>query len=217
MPLQSRSSATGRSARAVRRDVQAMIDAGWFEPSSYIDDELGCFALNFEAAQSLRAERHTPPAPARTDDPYMNVIMELRSLNESIIDIGISDKVNKIETITAKIFRAVEDDPAKLPQIRRFLSYYLPSTLKLIRSYAALEKHGEPGENISAAKESINGVLDMLSTGFEQQLDKLFRSDAIDITSDINVLERMMESDGLMGSGPLSGQAALRLGLTKRQ
>jgi hypothetical protein len=218
MPLMRISSATGFSARAVRRDVQAMIDGGWFEPASYIDDELNCFALNFEAAQSLRAERQAPSAPARTDDPYMKIIIELRGLNETIVDIGISDKIDKIEIITAKIFRAVEDDPSKLPHIRRFMSYYLPSTLKLLRSYATLEKQGEPGvlgENIQAAKESINGILDTLATGFEQQLDKLFRTDAIDITSDINVLEKMMVSDGLMGAGPLSQQAAQRADLTK--
>ncbi|MDR1299087.1 MAG: 5-bromo-4-chloroindolyl phosphate hydrolysis family protein [Oscillospiraceae bacterium] len=217
MPLLRLSSTTGFSVRAVRRDVQAMIDGGWFEPESYIDDELNCFALNFEAAQALRAERQAPPAPVRTDNPYMKIIIELRELNETIIDIAISDKIDKIEIITAKIFRSVEDDPSKLPHIRRFMSYYLPSTLKLLRSYATLEKQGELGKNILVAKESINGVLDTLATGFEQQLDKLFQTDAIDITSDISVLEKMMRSDGLMGAGPLSQQAAQQSSLTKPQ
>ncbi|MDR2356584.1 MAG: 5-bromo-4-chloroindolyl phosphate hydrolysis family protein [Oscillospiraceae bacterium] len=210
-PISAIASATGFSERAVRRDIQAMIDSGWLESASYIDDGLGCFVRSSEAAQTLRRERERAAASVSAssgENEYMKIIVELRALNATIIDIAISDKIDRIETLTAKIFRAVEDDPSKLPQIRRFMSYYLPTTLKLLRSYSTLEKQGERGENISAAKESINGILDTLAVGFEQQLDKLFRSDAIDITSDINVLERMMASDGLTEAGPLSQTAA---------
>jgi hypothetical protein len=200
MPISGIAAAAGFSDNAVRRDVQAMIDGGWFESDSYIDDGLGCFARSSEAAQALRRETEDAAASVSAvsgENEYMKIIVELRALNETIIDIAISDKIDRIETLTAKIFRAVEDDPSKLPQIRRFMSYYLPTTLKLLRSYSTLERQGEQGENISAAKESINGILDTLAVGFEQQLDKLFRSDAIDITADVNVLEKMMASDGL--------------------
>jgi hypothetical protein len=202
MPISGIASAAGFSEKAARRDVQAMIDSGWFEPVSYIDGELDCFARSSEAAQALKREAESAAASVSAssgESEYMKIIVELRALNETIADIAISDKIDKIETFTAKIFRAVEEDPSKLPQIRRFMSYYLPTTLKLLRSYSTLEKQGGRGENISAAKESINGILDTLAVGFEQQLDKLFRSDAIDITSDINVLEKMMASDGLTG------------------
>jgi len=78
------------------------------------------------------------------------------------------------------------------------MSYYLPTTLKLVRSYATLEKQGIKGENIVGTKQSIGNILDTLLTGYEQQLDKLFKSDAIDIAADINVLENLMQQDGLV-------------------
>jgi hypothetical protein len=86
------------------------------------------------------------------------------------------------------------------------MNYYLPTTLKLLRSYATLEKQGVGGENITSATESIGNVLDTLTKGYEQQLDQLFKSDVIDIASDIDVLENMMKQDGLSSDNPL-GQA----------
>ena len=117
----------------------------------------------------------------------------------AIADPSVSARVNKIEEITAKIFRIVEDKPEKLPQIKSFMSYYLPTTLKLLRSYVTLERQGVGGENIDAAKKNIEGVLDNLVKGFSQQLDLLFKSDYLDISTDIEVLEAMMAKDGLGG------------------
>ena len=191
----------GRSERAVVRDIQAMVSDGYFGPEAYIDSELDSLVLRAEAAKDARnAIYNEPQQPLADDKPenqYMAIILELRALNDTIIDYAISDKIDRIEELTAKIFRIVEDNPSKLPQIKRFMNYYLPTTLKLLHSYALLEKQGIKGENITAAKENISRILDTLATGYEQQLDQLFKSDVIDIEVDINVLENLMQQDGL--------------------
>ena len=64
-----------------------------------------------------------------------------------------------------------------------------------------LERQGIEGENIDGARERIESILDKLVSGFTQQLDQLFRADALDISSDIDVLETMMQRDGLTGDG----------------
>ena len=207
VPMPDIARSAGLSTRVVARDIQAMINAGYFGTGSYIDNELDSLVLSAEAAEAARrAIRSAQDIPVvsyeNPENQYMAIILELRDLNDTIIDISISDKIDRIEETTAKIFRIVEDNPAKLPQIRRFMNYYLPTTLKLLRSYATLEKQGIKGENITAAKENIGRVLDTLSTGFEQQLDQLFESDAIDIAADINVLENLMQQDGLTGDKP---------------
>ena len=202
--------ASGLSVRAATRDVQAMVNEGHFGPYAYIDSELDSLVLYPEAAAEARdAARSGSAAPEpqaqtneKPENQYMAIIQELRDLNITIVDIPISDKIDRIEELTAKIFRIVEDNPEKLPQIRRFMNYYLPTTLKLLRSYATLEKQGIKGENITATKENIGRILDTLATGYEQQLDQLFKSDAIDIASDIDVLENMMQQDGLTGNSP---------------
>jgi len=200
--------AAGVSARTVKRDLQAMISDGYFGCDAYFDYELNRLVLSPEAEKATRqaaadSAQTPPPTPAEAPtNPYMAIIMELRELNVSIADVPISKKIDRIEEITAKIFRIVEEHPEKQPQIRRFMNYYLPTTLKLLRSYATLEKQGIKGENITSAKENIGRILDTLATGFEQQLDQLFRSDAIDIAADINVLENLMHQDGLTGDRP---------------
>ena len=90
-------------------------------------------------------------------------------------------------------------------QLRSFLSYYLPTTLKILRAYARMEEQGVEGENIRSAKARIEGMMDKVVEGFEKQLDKLFQDDAMDIATDVQVLERMLEKDGLSGGGMTLG------------
>ena len=210
VPIADIARASGMSTRAAARDIQTMINDGHFGPHAYIDSELDSIVLYPEAAKAAReaAKSDSTATEAKTqanDKPvnqYMAIILELRELNVTILDIPISDKIDRIEELTAKIFRIVEDNPEKLPEIRRFMNYYLPTTLKLLRSYATLEKQGIKGENITATKENIGRILDTLAIGYEQQLDQLFKSDAIDIAADIDVLENMMQQDGLTGDRP---------------
>jgi len=204
VPMSDIARAAGRSARVVARDIQAMIDAGYFDAGTYIDNELECLVLSPEAAQEARKATRAafdpePQAAEAPENQYMAIIFELREIKSTIADVAISGKVDRIEELTGKIFRIVEDDPEKKTQIRRFMSYYLPTTMKLLRSYSTLEKQGIKGENITAAKENIGRILDTLATGYEQQLDQLFQADAMDIAADIDVLENLMQQDGLSG------------------
>ena len=88
----------------------------------------------------------------------------------------------------------------KTGALRQFLNYYLPTTLKILNAYAQMDAQGVEGENITAAKARIEGMMDKVVDGFEKQLDQLFQTDAMDIAADVEVLERMLEKDGLGGS-----------------
>jgi hypothetical protein len=201
VPMSSIAMTSGLKLKTVRRDIQNMINEGYFDAGTYIDKELDSLILCGNTAEEIRKAATSFDDMPRTDDAannhYMSILSELRELNRSIADITISGKIDKIEELTAKIFRIVEEQPEKKNQIRRFESYYLPTTIKLIRSYSTLEKQGVKGENIMATKENIGRILDTLATGYEQQLDQLFRSDAMDIAADISVLENLMHQDGL--------------------
>jgi len=207
VPLSDLAQVGGASIKTVKRDLQTMINNGYLSQGAYIDNELECLVLSAEDAQRLRMEiRDSQDDLLQSEDvqpnQYIAILAELREVNSSIADEAISKKVVYLEELTAKIFRIVEETPEKQSELRRFMNYYLPTTLKLVRSYAMLEKQGVKGENIVNAKQSICNILDTLSTGYEQQLDKLFISDAIDIAADINVLENLMQQDGLTDDKP---------------
>ncbi len=130
---------------------------------------------------------------------FAQIISEIRRLNDEIKDAEVSDRIYKIETHTKNIFEYVTDHPEAMPQIRTFMNYYLPTTLKLLESYSRIERVGVAGENMKKSKADIENILDLLSVGFEQQIDQLFKNEYIDISSDISVLEKMMQKDGLSG------------------
>ena len=153
--------------------------------------------------------------PVSTGDPKIDALIqekdralgEIRRLNHAISDPKLSEQINDLESTTAKILDHVISSPEKLPQIWKFMNYYLPTTLKILRAYGQLEDQEVSGQNITAAMSRIEGMMDKVVEGFEKQLDLLFQGDAMDITTDVEVLERMLAKDGL------SDQEGLTLGL----
>ena len=125
-------------------------------------------------------------------------IQEMKRLDENIADPGISADIVRLEQVSAKIFDEVRQHPEKLPQIRRFLDYYLPTTLKLLNAYDRMSGTGISGENIDTTLAKVEGMMRTIVAAFEKQLDSLYGSEAMDISTDITVLENMMAREGLV-------------------
>lgn len=146
-----------------------------------------------------------PEEPKTTGNPELDKMVsegqgaleEMRRLNDSIQDAAISAQIDRLEQVSGKIFRQVQKDPTQLPQIRKFMSYYLPTILKLLRAYDDMSHQGVQGENITGTMERVRGMMGTIVTAFERQLDSLFGDQALDISTDITVLDNMMARDGL--------------------
>ncbi|MDR3310469.1 MAG: 5-bromo-4-chloroindolyl phosphate hydrolysis family protein [Oscillospiraceae bacterium] len=214
VPLSEIAKAMDLPVPTVRRDLKKMIDNGVFLPTpAMIDSETGVFALGpqYVTAGSASAPRAKPEERAKQSenvDEYERILRTLRLLNGDIADVSISHKIERIEQTSAQIFRTVREYPDKLPQIRKLMNYYLPTTLKLLQSYAKYEREGISGENVEKAKSDIDRVLGKLADGFSEQLNLLYKTDVLDIAADITVLENMMERDGLTGASAFGGASA---------
>lgn len=127
-------------------------------------------------------------------------VSEMRRLNASIEDEKISRQIDHMEAVTGKIIDTVVAQPAKLPQIRKFMNYYLPTTLKLLNAYDRMDATGASGVNIDGTKGKIEDMLDTICTAFDKQLDALYGEDALDISTDITVMEQMLASEGFGGT-----------------
>ena len=125
-------------------------------------------------------------------------ISEMKRLNESIQDATVSRQIDRLEEISGKIFAQVQAEPKKLPQIRKFMSYYLPTTLKLLNAYDRMSGQGVSGENIDGTMKRVEDMMDTIVQAFEKQLDSLFGAEALDISTDITVLDNMMAREGLV-------------------
>jgi len=133
-------------------------------------------------------------------------IAEMKRLDDNIADPGISADIVRLEQVSQKIFDEVKRDPSKLPKIRRFMDYYLPTTLKLLNSYDRMSGAGVSGENINGTLAKVEGMMRTIVVAFEKQLDSLYGADALDISADITVLETMMAREGLTGQ-PMQADA----------
>ena len=145
--------------------------------------------------------------PATTGSPELDELIrqrdlalsEMHRLNDSIEDPKISAQIDHMEAVTAKIIAHVVEHPRKLPQIRKFLNYYLPTTLKLLNAYDRMDAAGISGANIDGTMGKIETMMDTVATAFDRQLDALFGDEALDISTDITVMENMLAREGLAG------------------
>ena len=126
-------------------------------------------------------------------------ISEMKRLNTSIKDEKISADIDRLEDLSAKIFAQVKSDPSKLPQIRKFMDYYLPTTLKILNAYDRMDSTGIAGDNISTTKAKVERMMDTITQAFDKQLDALFGEEALDISTDITVMENLLAQEGLGG------------------
>ena len=199
------SSAMGVSPAKVRDTLEDMLDDGFF-PQGYLDYGNDRLVLTSDGIPDLPKEEEKPAQEEPAEDPQNAILEEIRAINADIDNPKLNQQIDRIGVITAKVFEYQRSHPQKSNQLHSFLSYYLPTTLKILRAYAQLEDQEVDGENISAAMERIEGMMDKVVEGFEKQLDQLFQGDALDITADVEVLERMLAKDGL------SSGSSLRMG-----
>lgn len=197
-------SATGRPKNKVCADLEDMLDAGLF-PSGYLNYGGDRFVLGGGLEDQPESQAAAPaakaqPQPSKADRGAENAILdEIRQVNDQVANEKLSAQIDRIGVITAKILEYQKSRPEKAPQLHSFLSYYLPTTLKILRAYGQLESQQIAGENITAAMTRIEGMMDKVVEGFEKQLDQLFQGDTMDITADVDVLEQMLARDGLTG------------------
>lgn len=124
-------------------------------------------------------------------------VHKIRNANIEIPGEEISRKLDRLEEVTGKIFDYVESRPEKFPEIKKFAEYFLPTTLKLLDAYREFDYQPVKGENISTAKKEIEDTMDTINLAFENLLDDLFQDAAMDVSTDISVLETMLAQEGL--------------------
>ena len=202
VPLDYLARAADVSRRRVEKDLSLMLEKGLWGDEAYIDMGSGMLFRSqaaatayFDRTRQLKEEQEQSQVQPETAEGYTGILRQIRQLNDRIADETLSIKIDRIERVSGRIFKAIEDDPGKKDAAGTFLNYYLPTTLKLLENYADFEEAGVSGENLSQAKSRIAATMDNIVAGFEHQLDELYRTDAMDVDSDIRVMETMLRRD----------------------
>lgn len=218
------SAGIGKPDQLVVRDLEYMIKNRWFV-QGHLDKQKKCLMVNdqiyqqyiqLEERKQLEQEEQKNSAlnaKKEKEDPVLSpevqkiisqgeaYIQKIRSCNDAIPGEEISEKISRMEMLVDKIFDRVEKEPKCIPDIRKLMEYYLPTTVKLLEAYAQMDAQPAGGENIQTAKREIEATLDTLNTAFEKLLDDLFQETAWDVSSDISVLNTMLAQEGLKEDG----------------
>ncbi len=159
--------------------------------------------------QKAKAEAAKKPASTKKSygeeiDPILDegnrALSEMGRLYASIKDLDVRTKINEIMRITDKITQDAISDPSDIPQIKKFLNYYLPTTIKLLNAYDRMSSQGIEGENLDKSMKNIDEMLDTVIEAYTKRLDSLFANQALDIETDIEVMNSMLAREGLAGN-----------------
>ncbi len=218
----------GKSAGFVRKELNRMIDAGLFleghmdqegrnlitSDETYRNFERSRLALEQrqkEEAQAKAAAAKAQPkpetkTPETARDPQVQEVLDrgneflrqIRKCNDAIPGEEISGKISRIELIVRRIFQRAQVHPEIIPDLKKMMDYYLPMTVKLLNAYADMDAQPVQGETIQASKREIEETLDTLNLAFEKLLDSVFQDTAMDVSSDISVLQTLLAQEGLV-------------------
>ena len=161
-------------------------------------------AQGLDVSPTVKTPESLQKVQGNTGDPDVDALLEkgrgmiaeIRAENDRIPDSSLSDKLEKLENLCAEVFRAVYDKPAKAPQIRKFMDYYLPTTLKMLASYRTMSNRGVSVSDMTEARSTVIRGMGMVLTACQKQLDTLYKDDILDVSTDIDVLEQMLKRDG---------------------
>ena len=209
---------TGRSPRFVRKDVERMIRSRWFR-QGHLDRQGTCLIVSEETyRQYLESEKQAELRRQQEQERLSRERREKEELSEEIrkmMETGrsyiekiersndaipgeeISGKISHMQAIVERIFERLKEKPDCADDLRRFMEYYLPTTVKLLDAYEELDRQPVQGENIRNGKQEIEKTLDTLNLAFEKLLDSLFEDTAWDVAADISVLQTMLAQEGL--------------------
>lgn len=220
MGIEDLAARTGQSVRRVRKDVRAMLNAGIF-PEGHMDARESVLVLDDktwnqyllaqkeweskqqpeEISQVQEAETGSDLTAEQQIEKDGRAYMErLRQLNVQIPGEVISHKLYQLDYLLQRIFMVLKEHPEKCPQMRKFMDYYLPTTVKLVESYADFDKAGIQGDNIMTAKAEIEKTMDTINQAFEKLLDDMYQDAAFEAAADAKVLKTVLAQDGYMKS-----------------
>lgn len=220
--LEKLAKSVGKSVSYVRREVRRMIGEGLFlqghldkeETSLITSDETYNYyeqsRLQLEhrqrqEAKEAQAAKERAQREKESVDPQLQEVLDrgnafiakIRACNDAIPGEEISGKISRMEEIVRRIFLRAKEHPEIVPDLKKLMDYYLPMTVKLLDAYADMDAQPIQGETILASKQEIEDTLDTLNQAFEKLLDDLYKETALDVSSDISVLNTLLAQEGL--------------------
>jgi hypothetical protein len=187
------------------------LSGNFFSLGNFIRAALVAFAVYWIGSKIFKGKKLPPQEPPKeierfseTGDVALDGLLEegqrgmgeLGRLRRSIRDDEVCAKIVQIEAVTQKILQNAKNDKRAIAKSRKFLNYYLPTTISLLNSYDRMADI--EGENAGNTVKRIEDLLDDLIIAYNKHYDSLFSDEALDVETDIRVLEATLKQEGLL-------------------
>ena len=218
--LEKLAKAAGRSVKSVRKEIDRLITLGLL-PEGHLNNEQTMLITSHATYREFERNRLELEERKRREDALIaqkkesthslqvrevldrgeRFVLELRRCNDAIPGAEVSGKIARMERTVERIFDRADSNPEVIPDLKKLLDYYLPMTVKLLDAYAEMDDQTNPGETIRNSMREIEQTLDTLNLAFDKLLDDLFEETALDVSSDISVLNTLLAQEGLTEDG----------------
>lgn len=202
----------GLSEKKVRKDIKRLLADGIF-PQASLDDTETCLIGNQEyyhmyqqaREQYLLNEQNTQTQKIAQKEEMggeigLEYLREIERIQRTVADVDLVNSLQRLRELLSQIFQYAQKNPEVLEQQSKFWDYYLPTTMKLLKTYENLSEEAIQGENIQETKEEIKNMIVTINEAFETLLNSFYESLNMDVSTDISVLQTMLANEGLKKS-----------------
>ena len=188
-------------ADKVRKDLRNALAKGHYpnacmneaETTLYLDETM------YHPAPAAAPVQPKAAQPALTDEELFrrdgtDFLNYLKTCQGRLGDQADEELVQMRKTCAA-IMGFVYNHPEQLPRVRRYREYYMPTTRKLLNTALGLGESAT--QNAQEIRRDIVGILHTLNTAYEKLYDTLLQDVSMDVSTEIDTLEAMLNQDGL--------------------
>ncbi len=143
-----------------------------------------------------------PRLPKNIDERAAEVLQPARRQVDAILrtagSIGkpaVRDEVVGLCATADQIIAELATQPRKLDAARGFLTYYLDAAQRIVEGYVNLGQRGSSTAEINQTLDRAEASLKVVQQAFDRQLANVLEDRALDLESEIELLERTVRSE----------------------
>ncbi|MDO5021796.1 MAG: 5-bromo-4-chloroindolyl phosphate hydrolysis family protein [Eubacteriales bacterium] len=116
--------------------------------------------------------------------------------SQTLNSIEIKQKAENLHELGSRILAFLNNNPDRIPQARRFFTYYLDTGANILKKYRKIEIGSPTGEQIDRLSKETSRAMDILYEAFTKQFGRLVQNEVLDVEADIKTLEETLHLEG---------------------
>ena len=106
--------------------------------------------------------------------------------------------VSKMNEALEKLDSALKQYPSQEEQTHRFITYYIPETIRLIHSFIEYEKAGVSEQKINPVYDKVVNSIYKVETAACQRVDEIYKLATMGTLAKADALHKIIKQDGYL-------------------